>query len=91
MNMIGRILHAYKAIHQLVRMQAGSRYRDNDLLAMSLMHNLIHSGKYLPFTQFSLSPYALATVMNDVVVNRRQRILEFGTGISTILTARLIR
>jgi hypothetical protein len=89
--MIGRIIHVYKAIHQLVRMQAGSRYRDNDLLAMSLMHNLIHSGKYLPFTQFSLSPYALATVMNDVVVNRRQNILEFGAGISTILTARLIR
>ncbi len=89
--MITRIIQAYKAIHQLMRMQVGSRYRDNDLLAMSLMHNLIHSGKYLPFTQFSLSPYALATVMNDIVVNRRQSILEFGAGISTILTARLIR
>jgi hypothetical protein len=89
--MIGRLLHTYKTIHQLVRMQAGNRSRENDLLAMAMMHNLVHAGKYLPFTQFSLSPYALATLMNDIVINRRQHIVEFGAGISTILNARLIR
>jgi hypothetical protein len=72
-------------------MQAGNRSRENDLLAMAMMHSLVHEGKYLPFTQFSLSPYALATLMNDIVINRRQNILEFGAGISTILNARLIR
>jgi hypothetical protein len=89
--MLGRVINAYKAIHQLVRMQTGSRSRENDQLALSLMHNLVHSGKYLPFTQYSLSPYALATVINDIILNRRRRLLEFGAGISTILAARLIR
>lgn len=89
--MIEKIIKVYRALNQLVQLNTTSRNRENDLLALTLMHNLIHAGKYLPFTQFSLSPYALAMIMNDVIVNQRRNILEFGSGISTILTARLIR
>lgn len=44
---------------------------------------------YVPWTGHALRPFALATVLNDLVVNRRAAYLEFGAGVSTVFAAKL--
>jgi hypothetical protein len=61
-----------------------------DMYALSLL-NQVFQTSYLPFTKFSLRPTCLAMILNDLVINRRTTILEFGTGITTLAIARLIR
>jgi predicted O-methyltransferase YrrM len=63
----------------------------NEELPSFLLQKLFHQGAYLPFTTSSLKFRLLACLANDIVVNNRKAILEFGSGISTILTARLIK
>jgi predicted O-methyltransferase YrrM len=61
----------------------------NEELPSFLLHSLFHQGSYLPFTTSSLKFRLLACLANDVVVNDRRSMLEFGSGISTVLVARL--
>jgi len=48
------------------------------------------TGPYLPWDSGAMRPAGLATVCNDIVLNRRRRIVELGSGISTVLLARLL-
>ncbi len=63
----------------------------NEEIPAFLLHELFHQGTYLPFTTSSLKMKFLACMCNDVVVNSRRQVLEFGSGISTIILARLFR
>lgn len=63
----------------------------NEELPAFLIHKLYHQGGYLPFTTSSLKFRFLACLANDIVVNNRNSVLEFGSGISTIIIARLIK
>lgn len=65
-------------------------YRNEDIPSF-LLHSLYHDGTYLPFTTSSLKFRSLACVCNDIVVNKREEYLEFGSGLSTIIVARLIK
>ena len=48
------------------------------------------SGPYLPWGSGAMRPAGLVTVCNDIVLNERRRIVELGSGISTVLLARLL-
>ena len=48
------------------------------------------SGPYLPWGSGSMRPAGLVAVCNDIVLNDRRRIVELGSGISTVLLARLL-
>ncbi|WP_310379999.1 class I SAM-dependent methyltransferase [Flavobacterium sp.] len=63
----------------------------NEELPAFLIQKLYHQGSYLPFTTSSLKFRFLVCLANDIVVNSRTSVLEFGSGISTILIARLIK
>jgi predicted O-methyltransferase YrrM len=63
----------------------------NEELPSFLLSQLYHQGSYLPYTTSSLKFRFLACLVNDVVVNNRKAVLEFGSGISTIILARLIK
>ncbi len=63
----------------------------NEDLPSFLLHQLYHQGSYLPYTTSSLKFRFLACLINDIVVNDRKAVLEFGSGISTIIVARLIK
>jgi hypothetical protein len=54
-------------------------------------YNLIPPGNYLPTTSSSLSEIDMSLILNDIVLNQRLKILEFGAGISTILTGLLLK
>jgi hypothetical protein len=63
----------------------------NEELPSFLLQKLYHQGGYLPYTTSSLKFRFLACMTNDMVVNQRKAVLEFGSGISTIIAARLIK
>jgi hypothetical protein len=46
---------------------------------------------YVPWSQSSIRPSALVCLLNDIKVNRRRTIVEFGSGISTLFMAELIK
>jgi 16S rRNA G966 N2-methylase RsmD len=46
---------------------------------------------YIPWTQYAIRPFAIAIVLNDIVLNSRKFYIEFGSGISTFLAAKLIQ
>src|SRR6478672_10543846 len=83
MNMVQHRLH--KTLNRYLL--DGMRDR-KDMLAMQTLAPL--SRKYLPWSQASMRPSGLSAVLNDIVINNRQRIVECGGGISTFYIARLL-
>jgi len=47
-------------------------------------------GPYLPWGSGAMRPAGLATVCNDIVLNLRRRVVELGSGVSTVLLVRLL-
>jgi|SRR5690606_23250943 len=66
-------------------------HHNNEQLPSFLMHQLFHSGKYLPYTSSSLKMKHLCAVLNNICIHNRKNIMEFGSGISTIIMARLMK
>jgi len=62
-----------------------------DIHAAALLHQLTAQGNYFPLTGSSLNMHSMATVVNDIIINRRQSVIEFGAGFSTLCLARLVR
>lgn len=46
--------------------------------------------EFVPWTGSALRPAALVTVLNDLVVNRRRRVVECGGGVSSLYIAELL-
>jgi len=56
------------------------------------LNNLfVNTSFYIPFTGWSMSPSTITHVLNDIVVNNRQCIVEFGSGASTFYIAKLLK
>jgi predicted O-methyltransferase YrrM len=60
-----------------------------DTYAMQFLAPLF-AGAYLPVSAATMRPAALAVVANDIVVHDRRRLLECGSGVSTIVLGRLL-
>src|SRR5688572_30475686 len=69
---------------------AGLRIAE-DIYAMGAINKLLNFGNYLPLNSMALRPFCLAFLTNEVIINSRKRIIEFGSGMSTILLARLLK
>lgn len=63
--------------------------RLDDLRALELLRPLLPSA-YLPWTEASIRPAALAAICNDVVIRRRRTVVELGSGITTLVLGRLL-
>jgi Methyltransferase domain len=61
----------------------------SDPSAMAKLMPLLVGYPFLPFSNSGLGAAELVILLNDIVMNRRRRVLEFGSGVSTILIARL--
>jgi hypothetical protein len=60
-----------------------------DMLAFEVLAPL--SVRYLPWSSSAMRPSGLVTVLNDIVINNRSRVVECGSGISTFYMARLLK
>jgi len=65
--------------------------QEKDSVAFRALSTLIIGYPYLPVTPMSMDYHSLAVLINDIVINRRTSVLEFGCGISTLFIARLIK
>jgi len=59
-----------------------------DILAMQALAALAPG--YLPWNPAAMRPSAIVAVLNEIVINRRQRVVECGSGISTFYIGRLL-
>jgi hypothetical protein len=46
---------------------------------------------YIPWTAAAIQPASLCAILNEIIINRRQFIVEFGSGISTLYAAQLLQ
>lgn len=60
-------------------------------VALQRLQGVLSGMGYVPWTSSAVSPVAVETMLNDIVINRRSTIVECGGGVSTFLTARLLK
>ncbi len=65
-------------------------WREEDLHAWHVLCPLLVQGGYLPWTTGSMRPAGLVAVCNEIVHGARTRIVECGSGVSTVVLARLL-
>ncbi|HUS15988.1 MAG TPA: class I SAM-dependent methyltransferase [Chloroflexia bacterium] len=76
-------------IQRIVHKFALDATRDRkDILAMQVLAPL--SSRYLPWAQAAMRPSAIAALLNEIVINRRRRVVECGGGVSTFYIGRLL-
>ncbi|MBJ7330033.1 MAG: class I SAM-dependent methyltransferase [Solirubrobacteraceae bacterium] len=61
-----------------------------DLHAWHVLRPLLDAGPYLPWSSGAMRPGGLVEVCNEILLGERQRVLELGSGASTLLFARLL-
>jgi len=71
--------------------QAKNKSTLKDIHAYLLIQDLIQFPEYFAITNSSLRFHTLAVIINDILINKRRQIIEFGSGISTLAIANLIR
>ena len=54
------------------------------------LSNLFEESNFIPFSAWAISPNTILHVLNDIILNKRKNILEFGAGASTFYMAKLI-
>lgn len=62
-----------------------------DLHAWQILRPLLDAGGYLPWTTGAMRPTGLVVLCNEIVHRARTRVVECGSGVSTIILARLLR
>lgn len=62
-----------------------------DLHAWQVLRPLLDAGGYLPWSSGAMRSAGLVVVCNEIVHGRRERVVECGSGVSTVLLARLLR
>jgi hypothetical protein len=62
-----------------------------DLHAWQELRPLLDQGGYLPWSEGAMSPAGLATVAREIAFAERRVVVEMGSGVSTIVLARLMR
>jgi predicted O-methyltransferase YrrM len=86
--MLNRIITKIKTFNNFINNAEYVKKLQIDTYCNTLLHNL-QKDTYLPRTGMSLRPYALSYLLNEITINNRTNIIEFGSGISTIFMARL--
>ncbi|QDG51704.1 class I SAM-dependent methyltransferase [Persicimonas caeni] len=61
----------------------------NDVLAMQRLQPLY--SEFIPWTSSALRPAAVELLLNDITINDRRVIVEFGSGVSTFFIAALLQ
>jgi predicted O-methyltransferase YrrM len=65
-------------------------WTEADLHAWEVLRPLLDRGGYLPWTEGALAPAALVQVCNEIAFTGSRAIVELGSGVSTVVIARLL-
>lgn len=63
-------------------------WSSQDAFALQALQSL--GGRYLPWTSGAMQPGGLLAILNEIVLGSRGRIVECGSGVSTVFIARLL-
>lgn len=64
---------------------------NQNILSQNCLSTLINGYPYLPYTESAIDFHSMQIIINDIVINNRKSIIEYGSGISTILIGRLFK
>jgi hypothetical protein len=72
-----------------------TRVNENKLMSYELFYlhqinNLLPKDTYLPVTSWSIAPTSIALILNEILICKKENIIEFGAGLSTVYTCLLI-
>ena len=63
----------------------------DDSMSLQLLLKMFSEQSFLPLTSWSISPKEVLHICNEIVVNKRNCIVEFGSGFSTVCIAQLLK
>ncbi|MEM5564595.1 hypothetical protein WNY78_05750 [Psychroserpens sp. AS72] len=88
--MIKNLLNKYinNVISRIIKKQSKIQQEQFALQAISGLFNESH---FIPFTRWSISPSTIQHILNDIEINKRNCIVEFGAGSSTLYIAKLLK
>jgi predicted O-methyltransferase YrrM len=70
---------------------ADEPHHAEDLHAWQILRPLLDAGGYLPWSTGAMRPAGLVVLCNEIMHRARTRVVECGSGVSTIVLARLLR
>lgn len=68
-----------------------TKWQLEDIQAFGFISSISTAGNYVPITNWGMRPAMIAHILNEIVINKRKNIIEFGSGVSTIYISRLIK
>lgn len=77
-----------KKVKEVKTHQSQSQQASLDYAQIS---RLFPESNFIPFTTWTISPSVILHILNDIVINKRSIIIEFGSGASTLYIAKLIQ
>jgi hypothetical protein len=88
-----RVAGRYGAVHGTVQgvSEPAHHWGWADLHGWQVLRPLLNAGGFLPWTEGAMSPAGLATVATEVALAERRVVVELGSGVSTVVLARLAR
>lgn len=91
--MIGNLKRRFKLYidKRVEELKTYQKQNQQILLDYSQISKLFPESCFMPLTTWSISPSTILHVLNDITINQRRHIVEFGSGASTIYIARLIK
>lgn len=80
-----------RALHEreLIIDDGPSKWDLGDVIGLSALETL--AGPYVPWSQWSLRPTAVATLVNAILVGGLETVVELGSGASTVYLGRALR
>lgn len=89
--MINKFKRKFKEISKILRVTEKGNLELRKIQGYNVLSNFTFNNIYLPFNSFSLNPDTIVDILNDILLNQRKSIIEFGSGIGTIYIAKLIK
>jgi hypothetical protein len=75
----------------MTQTQGTVAWTQHDLIGLEILRPLLSAGPYLPWSSGAMRASGLVSICNEIVLGQRRRIVELGSGTSTVLLARLLR
>lgn len=85
-------LEIKKFVDHRVRLLRDQQYENQQInFDYNQLSQLFREDSFVPFSAWAISPTTILHVLNDISINKRKNIIEFGSGASTFYIAKLIK
>jgi len=89
LNLINR-LYKYSDLHKSIKeLRKHTDWQHKEAQCLQYLLHFMGNHPFLPTTRMSMSPVTICHILNEIVINNRQTIIEFGAGNSTIYISKL--